>query len=148
MSSRKDTLDRAEVSSKQLIQKIIDRRIEELTRLVRNGPPSKARLRCKSRLSHLPEALAEFVIRRLVLNCPSATRKDFISLLAAAWPSSRGTGANQMFDPDLVRAAHAALLREHPDWGSRAATQTLAENLMVTPRTIQARLRIRARKNR
>ena len=105
-------------------------------------------VRRELRLLHLVEALCDYVIPALVSNYPSVTRKDFVALLGATWPASRGTEARKMFDPKLVRAAHAALLREHPHWGSRAAVEALADRLMVTPRTIQAHLRVTTRKKR
>ena len=156
----------------ELVQKIIERRVDELTRLIWKAHPGNAYLRSarlrpgkpedaasssyedtmrpvrrKLRLLWLVEVLCEYVIPALVSNYPSVTRKDFVALLRATWPASRGPRAKRMFDPELVRAAHAALMHEHPHWSSRAATDTLADRLMVTPRTIQAHLRI-ARKNR
>ncbi len=165
--SNKDHLSAAE-----LVQKIIERRVDELTRLIWKAHPANAYLRSvrpgrwkledaapssyedimrpvrrKLRLLWLVEALCEYVIPALVSNYPSVTRKDFVALLSTTWPASRGTRARRMFDPELVRAAHAALMHENPHWSSRAATDILADRLMVTSRTIQAHLRI-ARKNR
>ncbi len=159
----------AHLSAGKLVQKIIDRRVDELTRRVWKAHPGNAYLRStrresvpetpaqafeermrpvrrRLRLLHLVEALCDYVLPALVSNCPSVTRKDVVALLAATWPASRGTEARKMFDPKLVRAAHAALMREHAHWGSRAAVETLADRLMVTPRTIQAHLRIPTRK--
>jgi hypothetical protein len=45
----------------------------------------------------------------------------------------------------LVRAAHEALLREHPPWGHRAATEELAHQLGRTGRQIQALMSSRAK---
>jgi len=161
-------LSRGATRSEALVQKIVKRRadvlIEALSRITLpdylaatyRGAP-QAKIHRKSLKSIKRRVLRELDLRpfidalcdhvpEVVKAYPPVTRRDFVAILKLAWPASRGPGANRIFDAGLIRAAHAALLQEHPHWGSRAATKELADHLMVTPRTIQAHLRISKKK--
>jgi hypothetical protein len=95
--------------------------------------------------------LKDQIVPALVRAIPSITRSDLEKLLRECWPSARGrrAGDRPMFAPELVEQAHAALIREHADWGCKGACQTLAERLFTDARTIKNLLQVsRQRKNR
>jgi transposase-like protein len=82
------------------------------------------------------DVLTAALIPRLLSVLPNVTRKDVVTLLRDAWPSTRGRRSTPMFDPQLVKAASKALARENPHWGARAIRKELAARLNVSVRTI------------
>ncbi len=81
------------------------------------------------------------LIPKLLATLPNVTRKDVVTFIKDAWPSSRGIRSTSMFDPRLVHAASKALAREHPDWGDGNIREELAKHLNVSARTIASLIR-------
>jgi hypothetical protein len=87
------------------------------------------------------DVLTTALIPRLLSLLPNVTRKDAVTLLRDAWPSTRGLRSNPMFDPQLVKAASKTLARENPHWGARAIRAELAACLNVSVRTVASLIR-------
>jgi hypothetical protein len=97
-------------------------------------------------------AIMHLLLPSLVDAVPSVTRRDVVAMFERVWPMTRGGpkgSRSTMFEPGLLLAYYDALRADHPHWSQKATQQTIADALVVDPKTIDSALRHarRSRKN-
>jgi hypothetical protein len=79
----------------------------------------------------------ERALRRILPKYPGVKRSELLDAIQRSFPPETGLNAEPLFDRDLVRQAHSAVMRER-GFDARSADAELAQALDVSARTVQA----------